>query len=258
MIRAERKLFRSVDFRKLVNDCSSRIEKKIVTGAYGIGKTMYSVPRKDSFPKPNECGEDSFLVAENLKKVAFGVADGVGVNTKKFSTALMRHSTELIKSNAKIFNTADLIKLAFFRLVEESITTTKDVEGASTVCAVPFDKETGQVEYGNLGDSGFMLLSPNENGNYLIKQKSKILQNTFNFPYQCALEYDGSFKDDGHKIELVGSITTKPNDVILVMTDGVMDNVYQSEIENLVTDTIKLSKNPQVVAAEIAYLALKF
>lgn len=108
-------------------------------------KDSEKVPKKISFPKPDECGEDSYFIKENLKLVAFGVADGVSeaIGSKNFSRALMRHSADLVATNANIFNAANIIRLAFYRTLEESLTKRINNAGASTVCVISVDKETG-------------------------------------------------------------------------------------------------------------------
>lgn len=222
-------------------------EIKAVTGAYGIPE-IYRIdkrPQKGSSPKPEECGRDSYFIKESSKVIGFGVADGVGSYnySSKFSRALMRHSSDLIGTENDFVDAGDVIRFAFFRTAEEYLFKEGVKEGGSTAIVAIIDKESKKLRYGNLGDSSLILLKFNEEEDkYLISCKSKIGQKEFNFPFQYAIQEDGRLYDQGSSIETSSRIDIKGGDIILLMTDGVLDNLYEAEFLDLVNETMKVSK----------------
>ena len=253
---------------------------KISTGAFGIPKKSSDnnyfnygsqkkccKPVRGSSPKPDECGEDSYFIKDTEDKVWIGVADGVseaaecGMDPANFSRALMRHSSDLIDPKFKISNPKTILQLAFFRLVDECITKGVNNSGASTACLVMIEKCDGKVKFANLGDSGFVILSPSEDGKYKIKERTKPLQMYFNCPFQYSLRSADDYADSSEKIDtrIRRTLTVMSGDIVLVMTDGVPDNVYDHELEEIVTETLKESKDDaRALAEEIAFKAFEF
>lgn len=256
----------------------------ISTGAYCLPKSEEN-PKKGKKCTPLGCGEDSYCVAENDKEVVLGVADGVGgwrskgVDPSAFSQALMYHAAEISKSPSEKFkNDADrpktLIHDAFWRLVDDFKTGKRKPFGSSTACVVMINRETGQLKFGNLGDSGFAILSPIDTvegfgSKYRIKFKSESQQNYFNCPYQITLAPPNGRASDTSGLTATDLSSTPPNnlfvetgDIVLLMTDGVIDNIFDDELEELVSTSINIhsrkkaaSEVPNLVAQDIAFRA---
>ena len=112
----------------------------------------------------------------------------------------------------------------------------------------------------NLGDSAYMLLRPkvSEFDSSVSLEKiyrSQEQQHRFNNPFQCGMRYQLPYNafDTQHRVF--------HNDIIIMGTDGVFDNLYEEQIikkcifPNL--DAQGYLKNPQKVASSISKLAIE-
>ena len=269
------------------NETSNLIEGS----AFNISTGVYCLPKSEKDPKkgknctPLGCGEDSFCVADNENEVVLAVADGVGGWRKKgidpslFSQTLMQHAAEISKSPSENFKKdidrpQTLIHDAFWRLVEDFKTGKKKPFGSSTACVVMINRETGELKFGNLGDSGFIILSPVDTlegfgSKYRIKFKSESQQHHFNCPYQLTLAPPNGRAIDSSDLTDTDNSTDPPRrlsvetgDIVLVMTDGVIDNLFDDELEELVSSSINIhsrksspSEVPRLIAQDIAFRA---
>lgn len=93
----------------------------------------------------------------------------------------------------------------------------------STACAVALDGDT--LHSANIGDSGFLIIRP---PNELIF-KSEEQQHVFNMPYQ--LGYQSSDTPDSAECH---SIKVQEGDIVLLCTDGLLDNLEEDTILELV------------------------
>lgn len=247
---------------------------KISTGAFGIPKSE-KVPVKGKNCSPLKCGEDSFSIAENGNEIVLGVADGVGswsscgIDPSVFSQTIMYHVSEITQSPSEEFKsgpdrTKALIHEAYSRLLEDFKSGRKKPLGSSTVCVVLISKETGNLKFGNHGDSGFVILSPAADSSagsaaaqYRIKFKSESQQHSFNYPYQLANVPKGEyFRDEKHltasDVTLNKNNSVQAGDIVLVYTDGVSDNIHDCDLEKLVTDSYSANSSDSEIAYKIA------
>lgn len=258
---------------------------------FNVSTGVYCLPKTESNPKrgknctPLGCGEDSFCVAENDHEIILAVADGVGgwrkvgVDPSAFSQTLMYHAAEISKNPTENFLNDEnrprtLIYDAFWKLVEDFNTGKKKPFGSSTACVVMINRETGQLKFGNLGDSGFVLLSPVDiveglGTKYRIKFKSESQQHRFNMPYQITLAPPNGRVSDTSGLMATDSTSSPPQklsvesgDIVILMTDGVIDNVFDDELEELVSTSVTIhsrkhsaSEVPRLVAQDIAFKA---
>ena len=200
--------------RQFASNDNEKRSINISTGAFGIPKSVKD-PKRGLISTPLECGEDSYCIAENEKEVVLGVADGVGswsecgIDPSVFSQTLMHNASEIAKSPSEKFlaetdRPKALIHDAYKKLIEDYKAGKNKALGSSTACVVMIDKENGHVKFGNLGDSGFMLLSCQEtkaNGfpHYRIMYQSNPRQHGFNYPYQLGLISEkGKPRDESH------------------------------------------------------------
>lgn len=259
----------------------------ISTGVYCLPKTEKN-PKKDKKCTPLGCGEDSFAVAENDYEVVLAIADGVGgwrskgVDPSVFSQTLMYHTGEISKSPSDEFMQDEnrpktLIHDAYWKLVEDFQSGKKKPFGSSTACVVMINRETGQLKFGNLGDSGFVLLSPVDTveglgTKYRIKFKSESQTHRFNTPYQITLAPPNGRLSDTSGLTATDASTGSPQklgvesgDIVLVMTDGVLDNIFDDELEEIVSTSVTIhsrkrnpSEVPKLVAQDVAFKARQF
>ena len=175
-------------------------------------------------------GEDAhFVLAEGgdgkRKHSAAGVADGVGgwaqqgVDAGLYSRQLMKWSQQRLE-HAEVPCLHDALAFSY-RMTK--------VMGSSTACLILLHE--GILETLNVGDSGFLLARPGEEGGterYKVVFKTTEQQHTFNMPYQLGTYSrdtpgDGDFK----------ALEVRKGDIILMATDGVWDNVFEERILNI-------------------------
>ncbi|GFP92690.1 probable protein phosphatase 2c 55 [Phtheirospermum japonicum] len=185
-------------------------------------------------------GEDAHFICTGEQ--AIGVADGVGgwvdvgVDAGLYSRELMLHSVNAIKEEPK-----GSIDPA--RVLEKAHTSTK-AKGSSTACIIAL---TGQGLHAiNLGDSGFMVV---REGCTVFRSPAQ--QHDFNFTYQLECGNNGDLPSSGQ----VFTIPVAPGDVIIAGTDGLFDNLYNSDITAVVVHAVRAGLGPQVTAQKIAALA---
>ena len=93
----------------------------------------------------------------------------------------------------------------------------------SATCSEPNELRTSYI-----GDSSYLLLRPNKTTQVLEKvYRSKEQQHRFNFPFQV-----GSIGDEPSSA-LAFTHIVEENDVLILGTDGVFDNLSNKQIMNL-------------------------
>lgn len=269
----------------IVSECSTF---NVSSGAYCFSKNEKNI-EKDKQCTPDGCGEDSYCITENKSEVVLAVADAVSawrsidVDPALFSRSLMRHTGEIAKSSEERLQSdpespKTILIDAFKGLVDEFQSGQGKPFGASTACIVMINRLDGRLKFGNLGDSGFMILKPvksksgEDDVKYKIKFRSQSQQHGFNTPYQLTLAPpDGRVGDSTHLTATDSSIkpplkyVAKVGDVVLLMTDGVLDNIFDKELVEIVAASIKLHSQkhsmeeiPDLVAQDIALKAREF
>mmetsp|Transcript_30733 Transcript_30733/g.52557 ORF Transcript_30733/g.52557 Transcript_30733/m.52557 type:complete len:298 (+) Transcript_30733:54-947(+) len=181
-----------------------------------------------------ECSEDAFFI---LDENTFGIADGVGVwsemgiNSSIYSQSLLNHIEDYIreKEDCTLY---EALVYGYSKNVKAKI------KGSSTVCLA---KIIGRDLHAlNLGDSSFAIFRDNR----LIYQ-SEVQSHSFNYPYQ--LGTGGDSPASAHCIQC----TLQQDDLIVMATDGLFDNLFNDEIE----DVIKASSSDEI-ATNLAVSAM--
>lgn len=196
------------------------------------------------FSKKDKGGEDALAMHEGMIAVADGVGgwNDIGVDPSKYSKELCDNILkEFLKNGAKYHSN---IKKIFVDAANKTKAT-----GSATFCMCSLDLEKNYVHTINLGDSGYMLIRsvteanknvPNlalnnvlndkiENNNSLqIVFKSEEQQHSFNFPYQVGTEGDDPESSYSNVHEF------KENDIIVLATDGLWDNLFENQIVNII------------------------
>ncbi|KAM6550308.1 hypothetical protein CsatB_000116 [Cannabis sativa] len=149
-------------------------------------------------PKDDIIGEDAHFIC--AKQEIIGVADGVGgwagkgIDAGEYARQLMSNSIESIA----------------------------EIQGSSTACILRHNN--GILQSVNTGDGRFFVFRNNK-----LVYRSKTQQVEFNVPYQLGNSEGYDTPDSAGTME----ITVVPEDVIVLGTDGLFDNMFVSDIEDV-------------------------
>lgn len=205
---------------------------------------------------PCDCGEDSYVVAEHDGKILLAVADGVGswrkkgINPALFSRALCSYLKQNFLQQDNQSRLVERIKQAFDNLVKDTLKAGNGERpfGSSTVCAAVL--EYGQAQVANIGDSGLLLFRQGK-----VIFRTDVQQHRFNAPLQLLLGPDGRIRDVTEKAQ-TARLDLQPGDVLLLASDGVLDNVTEEEMQVTVQRYAE-SRGAQRTAEMIATQAWK-
>jgi len=196
------------------------------------------------------CGEDAYFISPSTNFM--GVADGVSAwsayalgNSAYISYYLMSYAKTFAEKGMK--NTLSIVREAFnavWALHEQKKMQVPN--GSTTVCVVKLDDEGEdgpRVQYSNLGDSMMMVVRPERfddmNVNLrIIHQSNKLYApervNGVPVPLQlCFYPYQGrrgtGAPEQVDKSETI-TLPLKKDDIIIVATDGLWDNISMDEV----------------------------
>ncbi|CAI5509413.1 unnamed protein product, partial [Closterium sp. Naga37s-1] len=184
-------------------------------------------------------GEDAFFILPDVS--ALGVADGVGgwadvgVDAGAYARELMGEVQAAVRREPK--GCADTL-----RVLTSAHAKTRS-QGSCTACVVVLTAD--RLQAANLGDSGFVVV---RNGRIIFKSPPQ--QHDFNFPFQL-----GSDGGDSPSAAEVFSLPVAAGDVVVLGTDGLFDNVFDSELASTVMHSLLAGREPQHTAEHIATLA---
>lgn len=199
------------------------------------------------------------------------VADGVGswrqynVDPRLYSHALVENAQKIIAADfqhrALIHDSpfqSDLDPIHPLDVIMDAwnLTTSAEINGASTICVATLDKKLSQLSYSNLGDCGLMVVRhiDSETAGYMRERQmprhlrkndlriaylSQQQLRAFNLPYQLGFSNipevsNASFESPSDAD--TASIPVMPGDVIVLATDGLFDNVDLDEIVGMIAD----------------------
>ncbi|XP_062014638.1 probable protein phosphatase 2C 55 [Rosa rugosa] len=223
-------------YQELSPNYESETRLKMVSGSFYL-------------PKENELrpqGEDAHFICAEENTI--GVADGVGgwankgIDSGLYARELMMNSVMAVHNQHK--TSSGVINPR--KVLEEAFSNTKNIQGSSTACIVTLNKDV--LHYANVGDSGFMLFRNNK-----CLFRSSTQQHRFNCPFQL-----GNAPRSDHPSSATGvPVRVIPGDVIVLGTDGLLDNMFGREIEQVLEDkTDEGDVDPEMLAGIIAELAL--
>ena len=192
-----------------------------------------------------------------------------GVSPAKFSNALLSSVAEITSRSTESFsvnNPVDLLSQAYDNLNEmnSQITDNSDkITGGATACLAVFDKVSSKLYTSNLGDSGFLVIR-----DLKIVHKSTPQCHHFNSPYQLSILPDeinqkleslqslqqnltqsnpsnsnlnsdlvqnvqniqNPYYQDTPEKSTFQEFQCQENDIILLASDGLFDNVHHDQI----------------------------
>jgi protein phosphatase PTC7 len=186
-------------------------------------------------PHPNKVktgGEDAYFI-DGTRWV--GVADGVGgwalsgVNAGHYARELMWNCAERARNVGKTSDPKSVLMYAAKR--------TKSQGTAATLIASLYDQT---LRVANIGDSGFVVVRDSS-----VVAKSIPMVRGFNFPYQIGTEGDDPALAEEYDIQV------HKNDVVILGSDGIWDNLFERQIIEIVDSVQKAGGGPEVVAKEL-------
>ncbi|KAK4840191.1 hypothetical protein QYF36_001892 [Acer negundo] len=194
--------------------------------------------------KSRRCGQEAHFLCR--EKLTLGVADGIGGWLKKGIDS-GEYSRELLKNSVAALDLENRGSANLRRVLEEAFCMTKS-EGSSTPCIITLRDDDHDHEHClnalNVGDSGFMFR------NNKCKFESSSQQRRFNQPYQL-----GNFNyGDGPDIATEIVVPVESGDVVVAGTDGLLDNMFPYEIEEILSRT-QDDKNVAKLAKTVAKYA---
>jgi len=186
--------------------------------------------------KADRDGEDGFFINDELN--ALGVADGVGswyyrgVDPGIYARELMRLTEATIQAGQR-----DPVKV-----LRQAYEGNKE-QGTATACVAILND--GQLNSVNVGDSGFIIIREGQ-----VVQSRQITIHSFNFPFQL-----GKGSPDQPEDGVVAGIKLKPEDIIVMATDGLWDNLFEEQVAELVVEKSDMSKLAKNIAEEARFAA---
>lgn len=210
--------------------------------------------------RTNSYGDDAFFVTKHRMGDFLGIADGVGgwrehgIDPSVFSRSLMETCKSLIDNKLIDLNPStlkELLSKGYKQLLEDK----QCIVGSSTACIVALHNEKRILHTANLGDSGFVVIRKNA-----IVHRSQEQQHYFNSPFQLAIHptiKDPRMIADSPDLASVTSFNVEENDILVIATDGLWDNLPDAaileEIKKLTNPTLE---NLQRIAQNLAKRAL--
>ena len=210
---------------------STKSDGKNSTG--GVEPTNFETS-SSYLPHPDKVdtnGEDAHMVSACGRVIA--VADGVGgwrdlgVDAGEFSRELMKHAEEYVNETG----------IPVPKFVLQSAYNNIEAVGTSTICVVGINR--GRLEACNLGDSGFCIFRRGGKENPDCLQEYEMVYKTveqthfFNCPYQI-----GTNSNDGPENAEYIKFDVNIGDLVVVATDGVFDNIFDYELEEMINENI--------------------
>jgi len=186
--------------------------------------------------KANTGGEDAFFLQERAS--VFGVFDGVGgwasqgVDAGAFSRALSENTAAQF-SGPRV--AAALSAAHLKKALDDGLRKVK-VLGSCTACLACVDCSSSTLSAINLGDSGFRLFrsdgepSSGSRRKLRLETASRSQQHYFN----CPLQLGGGSSDRPRDADPY-THSVQPGDLVLLATDGVLDNLFDDEIAELLS-----------------------
>jgi protein phosphatase PTC7 len=174
-----------------------------------------------------------------------GVADGVGgcrgdgVDAAEFSHGIMANAYDEVAAASSSGRTVVCPSTLLERAYKKTVASTR-TPAASTALILSLTGETLRWAY--VGDSAFAVF---RGGRLVVRSQPQ--QHYFNCPFQLRAVGGDSVSDAA-----AGEFPVKEGDVVVAGTDGLFDNVFDGELEEIVRMGTALRCTPGKMAAAIA------
>ncbi|CDW74148.1 serine threonine family 2c [Stylonychia lemnae] len=193
----------------------------------------YGVSMLPHIEKRQRGGEDAYFADDQFMVVLDGVG---GWNDQGVDPGLFSRQLVSLISLERHHNDQQTLKNILVEAVKKTT-----FKGSSTACLARINQNLGGavLETTNLGDSGYALFRIKDerketqdgiepNPKIVLQFRSKEQQYSFNFPYQCGTNCDLPYNadDNSHILE--------ENDILIMGSDGLFDNVYDEDLLNCI------------------------
>lgn len=182
-----------------------------------VSSALY-IPKEDTrFPE----GEDALFFCDKMQTI--GVADGVGgfslkgVDAGEYARQLMKNSIVALADEPRGAVNPK-------RVLKEAFRNTK-AKGASTACIITLRNDDTLLA-ANLGDSRFRVF---RDGKCIYESPTQ--QHYFNCPYQMGNSRTSDRPSDAEEL----TVKVMAGDIVIAGTDGLFDNIYNVEIEKILS-----------------------
>mmetsp|Transcript_2327 Transcript_2327/g.3303 ORF Transcript_2327/g.3303 Transcript_2327/m.3303 type:complete len:440 (+) Transcript_2327:34-1353(+) len=232
-------------------------------GSYGVCKPERPLddPDTQGVLMGSSAGEDSYFTGDKC----VGIADGVGgwniqgLSSARFSRLLMHLSAEYQK-NFTLANPTE-VPGPLETLQEAYDQMPLGLIGSTTACLATI--AAGEIHTAVLGDSSYLIL---RNGSVI--HKGSVLEHGFNHPYQLSdklliaytrLSDKTLVNPEWPKDSLLKSHPVEEGDILLLVTDGILDNLWDHDIETATKNWMnsESSGNLTSLAKGLTELAMK-
>ncbi|ORX54043.1 protein serine/threonine phosphatase 2C [Hesseltinella vesiculosa] len=220
-------------------------------GASGFAKRRnktqrrpYHLPQLSSICYSEQMGEDAFF----RRNDAIGVADGVGgwsgtnlaADPAFFSRQIMHYAYMELERFEDVedplfshYDEADPVQILQSSYDESMQQAQRQgIVGSCTACLAVLRHD--ELRIANLGDCGISVIRQND---YIFRSEEQ--QHSFNFPYQL-----GTGSPDQPKDAQVFNIKLEKNDIIIMGTDGLYDNLFDKEILSIIRSQVTPFMHP--------------
>ncbi|KAF7732522.1 hypothetical protein EC973_003269 [Apophysomyces ossiformis] len=233
-------------------------------GAAGIAKRGRQTQSNECY-QSIQVGEDAYFYRSD----ALGVADGVGgwigtagANAALYSRKLMHHAFLEMERFDNIedplfcmhekANPVEVLQHSYEACLREA--KQEGIVGSSTACLAVLRGD--ELRVANLGDCGISVI---RNNGYVFRSEEQ--QHSFNYPYQL-----GTQSRDRPNHAQTFNVNVERNDIIIMGSDGLFDNLFDKEILTIVQSHVAahtlpgsdgrsprlLNFNPQALADALA------
>jgi len=218
---------------------------------YRFNSGFVKIPHESKLEKG---GEDALTIHDGMICVADGVGgwNESGIDPSKYSNELCDNiKKEYLKNGQMFFSNPK-------RLFVDACNNTKSI-GSATFCMSVLDLEKEYINTVNMGDSGYMIVrgksrdvnNPNPSLHKIIQKnnsvndgntplnlvyKSEEQQHSFNFPYQVGTHGD----DPANCATQIHKFIE--NDIIILATDGLWDNLFEHQIMQIIKPFYEMSE----------------
>jgi protein phosphatase PTC7 len=179
------------------------------------------------FPaKKDKGGEDAYYASDFVLSVADGVGgwNQRGVDPAKYSKKLAENTERFTKSDPIKYR-----KNPKQMLID--VANNNKETGSSTLVIAAIDPESDLLRTSYIGDSSYLLVRIDQStGNYIKVYRSEEQQHSFNFPFQI-----GSIGDNPSEA-LAFQHEIKENDILILGTDGMFDNLFDKDVINMLNE----------------------
>lgn len=184
-------------------------------------------------------GEDAMFMAQDGSAMA--VSDGVGgwsklgIDSGEYSRELMHNANRFVEDSGSTD------PLEILCVSHDAATKT----GTATACIMTINGET--MRCANLGDSGYVVLRPNDN-RYIVLTVSESQQHDFNCPKQIGT----NAVDHPHDADRY-EVTLREGDLVIMGTDGLFDNLGIDDIITVLGMSEEEITNEDAVVRRISH-----